>query len=80
MANTNPKDTKDLLKRLDRLGCVVEHGRKHLTVRFDGRCVGTLASTPSCGRALLNTVSDLRKRGVDVKTMTVDSGKVLSHV
>lgn len=76
MANTtNPKDTRDLLKRLGKLpGVAVERGTKHHKVLLDGRCVGTLASTPSCGRALLNTVSDLRRNGVDVRNMVVSVG------
>lgn len=74
MANTtNPKSTKDLLKRLDKLAPRVQvvPGGKHLKVLLDGRVVGTLASTPSDGRTVLNVASDLRRNGVDVRKMIV---------
>lgn len=71
---TNPRNTRELIKRLRALpGVEVELGRKHYRVTLNGRVVGTLASTPSDGRAILNTVSDLRRNGVDVRAMRITS-------
>lgn len=76
MANTsNPKNVKELLRRLDALephGVTVERGaRQHFKVRLRGRVVATLPSTPSDVRTILNCCSDLRRGGVDIRNMLV---------
>ena len=67
---SNPKTTAELIFRLELLGCTVDRAR-HLRVSVDGRLRATLPSTPSCPRSVLNTVSDLRKVGIDVRRMTI---------
>ena len=61
------KEVKALVRRLRAAGCSVIPGGKHLTVRDpEGRRVGTLPVSPSDTRSLRNTISDLRKRGIEL--------------
>ncbi|MFA7264708.1 MAG: hypothetical protein WC054_00050 [Candidatus Nanopelagicales bacterium] len=69
-----PRSTRDLVERLRVLELDVSNtpGNSHLRVtNADGRLLGVIASTASCSRTLMNTVSDLRRNGVDVRKMEV---------
>lgn len=69
---TNPKSGKELLERVALLGLETTHRGGHIRIlSADGHQIAVLAGTPTCSRALLNTVSDLRRAGVDVRAMTV---------
>lgn len=71
MTNTsNPRNLKELLARLQELGCELEVGR-HIKVRLNGRLVATLAKTTGDRRSILNAVSNLRRAGVCVRLMEV---------
>lgn len=73
---TNPTSQKDLLARLKHMRLTIEPGGKHTRVMRDGVLVQAIPSTPSCSRSILNTCSDLRKHGIDVKSLTFIEARV----
>lgn len=68
MSGTIHKEYRPLLRRVEELGCTVtQTKRNHLCIRLpDG--VGTViaSGTPGDRRALTNTISQLRRAGLDV--------------
>lgn len=73
---------KELRLRAEQLGCTIVVGN-HYKVYYKGVLVTTLSSTPSDNRAILNSVSSMRRGSggvsVDVRRMTVTvNGVVVS--
>lgn len=63
MGNTR-KDVADLLEAVTRAGGQIEKGGSHWKVRKDGKVIGTVPSTPSDHRSLLNTRAELKRKGL----------------
>ena len=63
----NPTSWRELRERLTELGCRIERGGAHDKVYLPNGKVSTLAISASDHRSLLNTVSELRSLGVDVR-------------
>jgi DNA-binding PadR family transcriptional regulator len=63
MGNTR-KDVADLLEAATRAGATIEKGGSHWKVRKDGEVIGTVPSTPSDHRSLLNARAALKRKGL----------------
>lgn len=62
-----PTTIRELRRRVIEAGYLIRPGGKHDRVETpDGRLVYTLPTTPSDHRAMLNTVKELARKGIDV--------------
>ena len=61
-------DVRDLIRRIEAAGGRVVRCKRstHMKVYLGPKLIGTLGSTPGDHRAIKNTISDFRKRGLDL--------------
>ena len=60
------KETKQLVRRLRKLGVTVEQRRRGHLVAHTAQGPVFMPLTPSDARSIRNTVADLRRKGVDL--------------
>jgi hypothetical protein len=58
------REAQQLARRLAKLPGITVGRNGHWKVYRDGRLIVTFGFSPSCSRALKNTVSDLKRAGV----------------
>jgi predicted RNA binding protein YcfA (HicA-like mRNA interferase family) len=58
---------KDLIKKLEAAGAEVSRSKKsHWLIRYEGRIIATMSSTPSDPRSIKNVIAHCRRAGIDI--------------